>query len=316
MKNRKVLSVIILVMAMLCLFSSCFGGGSVGMLAGSEKGSLYPVGRAVSGILTNENTGAGTVKVEKSTGAAQNIRDLAEGKADLALAYNDLAYYAQHGVGPFASDGVLTGFSAVAGLYTELCHIVAVPGSETIFDLAGRSISVGEAGSSAEIAARQMVALFGLSFNDFTILNLSPEASAEAFKKGEISGFFAFGHAPYELVGALAKECELTLLPITGEMLSMLVDQYRFYTLRSIPPGSYDGVDEEVPTIAIKVVIMASDSLEEDVVYGITKSIFEKTSDIQSPYGSEISPIFSSKSILNDFHPGAERYYYEVGALP
>ena len=244
-----------------------------------------------------------------------NIFEIVDGEADMALVQNDVADYAYKGTDLFEKDGPSKGFSALGGAYSEVVQVVANSSINSIADLKGKTVSVGDAGSGTEFNARQLLDAYGLSFNDIKVQNLSFGDSAEALKDGKIDAFFCVAGAPTTAVVELATTNSIHVLSVDEDKMKVLQSKYPFYTEYKIPAGTYKGVDNEVTSAAVKATFIVSDKLDEDTVYQMTKAIFENKSKIAHAKAEQLDPKFAVEGITIPFHPGAQKYYKEVGAM-
>jgi TRAP transporter TAXI family solute receptor len=226
--------------------------------------------------------------------------------------------YAYKGVELFAGQ-VIQDFQAMAALYAETCQVIANPASgiTSISDLKGKNVSVGDAGSGVEFNARQILEAYGITFNDIGKQNLSFGASADALRDNKIDAFFCVAGAPTTAVVDLAIGKRITLLPIDDEHAASIIAKYPFYTQFPIPAGSYNGVTTDVKTLAIKATFIVSKKLSEDTVYQLTKTLIESKAEITASHakGAELSAAYAVSGISVPFHPGAERYFREIGAI-
>ena len=140
---------------------------------------------------------------------------------------------------------------------------------------------------------------------------------ADALKDGKIDAFFCTAGAPTTAIVELATTNTINLLEIDDEHAKKLADAHPFYTTYAIPGGSYKGVDDDVQTVAIKATLIASPKLSEETVYNITKAIFENKDEIAATHakGEELDLEYAVSGISVPFHPGAEKYFKEVGAI-
>lgn len=115
----------------------------------------------------------------------------------------------------------------------------------------------------------------------------------------------------------LATTNSINLLEIDDEHAAALAEAHPFYTTYPIPGGSYKGVDEDVQTVAIKATLICSPKLSEETVYNLTKALFDNQSEIAAAHakGEELSLEYAVSGISVPFHPGAEKYFKEVGAI-
>ena len=188
---------------------------------------------------------------------------------------------------------------------------------KSVADLKGKRVSVGDAGSGVEFNARQILEAYDISFDDIQVNNLGFGDSADALKDGKIDAFFCTAGAPTTAIVELATTNAINLLEIDDEHAKKLADAHPFYTTYAIPGGSYKGVDDDVQTVAIKATLIASPKLSEETVYNLTKAIFDNKDEIASTHakGEELDLEYAVSGISVPFHPGAEKYFKEVGAI-
>lgn len=207
----------------------------------------------------------------------------------------------------------------MAAVYAEVCQIVASPSSgiKTVADLKGKNVSVGDAGSGVEFNARQILNAYGISFNDIGKQNLSFGASADALRDGKIDAFFCVAGAPTPAIIDLATNRDIILLEIDEEHAAQLMRDYPFYTQFPVHAGSYKGQNDDVTTLAVKATFIVSAKVPEDTVYKLTKALFDNKALIEAAHakGKELSTSYAVDGISVPFHPGAAKYFKEVGVL-
>lgn len=299
------------------VLTGCGGGTTIKMATGGNTGTYYAYGTALGQILGEKADLRFNIQ---STGASKaNIQLIDAKEVDMAIVQNDVMDYAYNGTDLFEADGAVTGFSAMAGLYAEVVQIIARPGSgiETIADLKGKDVSVGDAGSGVEFNAKQILEAYGISFDDINKQNLSFGASADAYKDGKIDAFFATAGAPTTAIMDLVSSQSILVLGIEEDKAEELKGSYPFYTTYTIPAGTYTGVEEDVETLAVKATFIVSNDLSEEVVYNMTKALFENKDAISSANqkGAELDPAYAVEGISIPFHKGAEKYFKEIGVL-
>lgn len=300
------------------LLSACGSkGNSVNLATGGNTGTYYSFGTAVGQILGSK---AGVSFNIQSTGASKaNIQLIDAKEVDMAIVQNDVMDYAYNGTDLFAADGAVKGFSAMAAVYAEVVQIVADPASgiETIADLKGKNVSVGDAGSGVEFNAKQILEAYGITFNDINKQNLSFAASADAFKDAKIDAFFCTAGAPTTAIMDLVTSKDIKILGVDEATADKLISAHPFYTAYDIPAGTYKGVDEDIRTVAVKATFIVSNELSEDLVYKLTKALFENKDAIASAHakGKELDPQYAVDGISIPFHKGAEKYFKEIGIL-
>ncbi|GHU55850.1 C4-dicarboxylate ABC transporter substrate-binding protein [Spirochaetia bacterium] len=286
------------------------------LATGGNTGTYYAYGSAFGQIVQNKT---GIPVIIQSTGASKaNIQLIQAGEVEIALVQNDVMDYAYKGIDLFNGEKI-TDFQAVAALYAEACQVVADPGKgiTTIADLKGKNVSVGDAGSGVEFNANQILAGYGIGPNDFNRQNLSFGASADALRDGKIDAFFCVAGAPTTAVMDLAINKTVTLLGIDDAHADAIIRQYPFYTKLVVPGNSYRGNPNDVQTLTIKATLIASKKVSADTIYTLTKTLFDNKTEITSAHvkGAELESGYAVSGISVPFHPGAEKYFKEIGAL-
>lgn len=292
------------------------GGKQTLVLAtGGETGTYYAVGGVMASTL-NPLLQNSSLNVTTSGGSKDDIEQIEDGVAQLGTVQNDVMSYAAKGTDLFEAAGACTNFEAVAGLYDETCQIIATPDIKSVADLKGKTVSVGDAGSGVEFNARQILAAYGLDIEkDINKVNSGFSASADGLKDGKIQAAFVTAGAPTTAVTDLATTKAISVVPVDSAHADQLIAEYPFYTKSVIPGGTYNGVDEDVETVAVRATLIASKDLSEDVVYELTKALFENKDTMaqsQSKF-KELSLENAMNGIDVAFHPGAQKYYEEKG---
>lgn len=292
-------------------------GGTVELTLGTggTTGTYYAVGGTMSTVLNNamENVNLKVV----STGASKaNILDIDDKVSDIAIVQNDVMYYAYNGTDLFAAEGKFETFSAVAGIYDETCQIIAGSNITSIADLKGKTVNVGDAGSGVEFNATQILAAYGIDINkDINKVNGSFGDAADSIKDGKIDAAFITAGAPTTAVVDLAISKSIHLLTIDDEHATALIEQYPFYTKTIIPGGTYNGVTDDVQTLSVRATLIAANDASEDTIYELTKALFENKDALASSNAkfAELDPALAVQGISVPFHPGAEKYFKEIG---
>lgn len=289
------------------------------LATGGPTGTYYAYGMAMGQIL-QEKTGI-TFDVQSTGASKANIQLIQAGEADMALVQNDVMYYAYTGTDLFAGEQTQE-FAAVATLYPEFCQIIAskASGISSVYDLKGKVVSVGDAGSGVEFNAKQILAAYGIDMeNDITKQNLSFGDSANALKDEKIDAFFCVAGIPTTAITDLAMSNEIVVVPVDDEHFGALKDAgYGFYTQQTVPAATYNGMTEDVKTVAVMATYIVDKDLSEATVYEITKNIFENKDVIAASHakGAELDSVKAVEGIEGvPFHAGAEKYFKEIGSL-
>ena len=282
---------------------------------GGTTGTYYAVGGVMATVLNPllENSNL----VVESTGASKaNIQMIDDGDADLGLVQNDVMYYAMTGSSLFEGKGEYETFSTVAGLYDETVQIVTCDASiESVADLAGKTVSVGDAGSGTEFNAKQILEAYDLTFDDISVVNASFGDSADSLKDGKIDAAFVVAGAPTTAVVDLATVKDVHLVQLDEEHIEKLQSNYDFYTSTVIPADTYKGVSEDATTVSVRATLIASNDVSEDAVYELLKAMFDnKDALVEGHAKFEFLTLEDAvKGMSVPFHAGAKKYYEEQG---
>ena len=287
------------------------------MGTGNVTGTYFGFGSVLAHIM-RDKTGI-PITVLPTSASKANIELIDAGELELAIVQNDVMHYAQYGMELFNGKKI-TSFSTVAALYSEVCHIVANPaaGIRSVADLRGKTVSVGETGSGTEFNAQEILEVYGISFNDIRKRNLSSAASADALFDNQIDAFFFVAGSPTPVISNLASRKNIIILEVDDAHAAQLIRNHPFYSRLTIPAGSYRGQNSGIHTVAVKATFVVSSKLPEDVVYLLTKSLFDNLVLLDEAHskGAELSILHAIDGISIPFHAGALRYYSEFGLSP
>ena len=313
MKTKMVLSMVTGALLLSALGAANVMADDLYFVTGGPMGTYYAIGNAMTEVLNPLLTDSELV-LESSGASKANLEMIEEGDAQLATVQNDVMSYAYTGTSLFEEEGAYKNFSAVAGLYDETIQIITADENlKSVADLAGKKVSVGDAGSGVEFNAREILEVYGLSFDDITVVNGSFAEAADGLEKGEIDAAFIVAGAPTAAVEELARVKKIFLIPMDAEHISTLQGTYEFYTESTIPAGTYEGIEEEVVTVSVRATLVASNDVSEDAVYDLLKALFEnKDALVEKNVKFESLNLEDAvKGMSVPFHPGAQKYYDE-----
>ncbi|MFC4712632.1 TAXI family TRAP transporter solute-binding subunit [Planococcus dechangensis] len=292
------------------------GGGEandpefISILTGGTTGTYYPLGGAMATIIENE-TGVDTT-AEVSQASAANMTALADGTGEIAFVQTDTAFYASEGSNMFEGE-VIDTVSAIGALYPETIQIVTTEGSgiTSFEDLAGKSVSVGAPGSGTYINAEQLLEIHGMTMDDINAQNLDFGESQESLQSGQVQAAFITAGTPTGAVESLSATADVNIVPVEAEKAAELIEKYPYYAEDVVPSGTY-GLTEDVSTVSVLAMLVVQNDISEDLVYDITKAIYENTDQIQHAKAEFIQAETALDGIGIDIHPGAQRYFDEV----
>ncbi len=303
-----------LVLAAVLALVACGSGTAMTMGTGGTAGTYYGYG----GILGNhiKSTAGITVNVVSTDGSKANILGIDAGNYQLATVQSDVMAYAWEGSRSFETEGALESFRVIGGLYAEAVQLITMdPEIKTVKDLAGKKVSIGAAGSGVYFNAMDVLAAAGLTEADIQPQYQSFADSADALKDGKIDAAFIVAGPPTPAIQELCTTNTAYLVPIDGEVAENLMASCPYYTVHSIPAGTYEGQTEDVDTVTVKATLIVSASASEDDVYKITKAIFDGIETITAAHakGAELSIENATSGMTAPFHAGAAKYFAEKG---
>ena len=315
--RRKILSTI-LVVASFTVMMSLGGCGmkkdDIRLGTAGEGGMYYSFGREFSDKISSEENLK--IKVKETAGSAANLRLLSKNYIELGIAQTDFIDDAYNGTGEF-EDNAYKGYSAIAGLYTEACQIVVMNDSDIlcIDDLQGKKVSIGEKESGTERNARQILQAYGLNDTLVDVKNYDYKTAVNKLENGEIDALFCTAGVKTEIIDELASRSKIRLLSIDDNQMEKITSTYDFLMEYNIPANTYEGQTKDIQTIGVESVLLASDKLDEDTVYKITKFLFEHSKELQfnSLTDLELTQDSVTQGITIKFHKGAAKYYKKSG---
>jgi len=289
----------------------------INILTGGTSGVYYPIGVGLSQLYSTGIEGSKT-SVQATKASVENLNLLQSGRGELALALGDSVADAWNGVEDAGFKAPLKKLRAIAGTYPNYIQIVASKesGIKTLADLKGKTISVGAPKSGTELNARAIFKAAGLSYEDMAKVEFLPYAeSVELIKNRQLDATLQSSGLGMAAIRDLAATLPITFVAVPAEVTAKIGNDA--YQAASIPAGTYDGQDTEVPTVAITNILVSHEGVSEEVAYQMTKLMFENLERLGNAHSAakDIKLETAAKNLPIPLHPGAERFYKEAGAL-
>jgi TRAP transporter TAXI family solute receptor len=282
-------------------------------------GAFFVVGGAIAETL-DENAGeAGwQATAEATKGSQENIRRLASGELDLALANSAISYFAVRGEGGWDRAYPIR---TVMTLAPNVAMFIAPADGDvkTIADLAGKRVVVGPAGAGFEYFIRPLLAAHGVTYDDFSPLHGTQAAAVDMLGDGSAAAAFLGGAVPTSSITQASASRDIHFVPFDKDKLDELVAGYLFFNPATIPAGTYHGQDADFEGLDVgSMHLIASADADEDLIYELTKVIYENRDQVTAKHaaGRAINPRNVVRDTGTEFHPGAIRYYEEIGIWP
>jgi TRAP transporter TAXI family solute receptor len=190
---------------------------------------------------------------------------------------------------------------------------------QTIADLKGKRVIVGPAGAGFEMFVKPVVEEHGVPWDSFTQLNQTQSAAVDMLGDGSADAAFLGGAVPTGSITQATSTFNVRFIPFDESARLGLIDKYPFFHEAVVKAGTYDGLDADFPCLDVgSMHLITSANQDEALVYELTKAIWENRAEIaeKHPAGKAINEKNAARKTGTDYHPGAERFYREVGVWP
>lgn len=285
--------------------------------AAPQTGSWYPLAVAITEAMKKELPVLKQVSIEPGGGVA-NVVALEAGQGELGFSQAMPLADGVAGNPPFKNKAENVQY--VMSLFPHVTQIVVLKGSgiESIEDIKGKTINVGQRGLLTEDIASRIVKAYGMTYQDMkSVQNLSFADAVEQMKDGRIDVMFWTVPLPFAVLNDLSQSKDMDLLSIPDDKIEELTKQNPGLVRTTIPAGVYKGLDHEVQTIQSPLVVIANKNASEQLVYEMTKTIYNGLEDLKKidPALKDIEAKDLPIDIGVPYHPGAERFFKEQGLL-
>lgn len=281
---------------------------------GGTGGVYYPIGGGLAEIINHQVDGY-SATAEVTGASVENMGLISTGDADLALALADTVYHAYAGEARFEGQQ-LDMIRGLASVYSNMVQIVALgsSGITSLEDLRGKRVSVGAPGSGTEVNAQAILSANGISYDDINVQRLNFNETADALANGDIDvGFWSVG-APTSSIMNLATTQSITVIELTDDEIAAAREADPIFAQTTLAAGFYDGVDE-IAVLGVPNVLVVSAEMSDDLAYELARVMFENIADLRAvhPAANETTVEFTIAATPVPLHPGAIRYYEELG---
>ncbi len=287
---------------------------------GGVTGTYYPTGGAICRMMNKERKKTGIrCSVESTGGSVYNVNTINANELDFGISQSDTAYQAYNGEGKFKGKAV-KGLRSVLAIYPELLAFVVTKksGIKSLADVKGKKLNIDIPGSGTRMTTDIVLEAFGIKHSDLALANeLKSSEGPTMLKDNKIDGYFGvFGHPTANIKDA-SNSVDIDLVPIDGKPIDDLVAKYSYYAKGIISGSFYKGVEHDTPSIGVKAVLVTKDSIDDKLVYALTKTIldnFEAFKKLHPAYKT-----ITKESLLDGLavpqHPGAIKAFKEAGLL-
>lgn len=290
-------------------------------LASSTAGGIwYILGGGIADIVT-KNVPWLTVTAEVTGGYDANVQLLGTEQVETGSVSADITYEAFRGIGRYAGKKYENLRGIGAGTFTFLQVFTRKDSNITkIQDFKGKRIIIGPPGSIMNKLSPLLLGAHNLEMNkDWKPVYVSWSQVAGALRDGTADAGLITSTLPVSAIMDIATTHEVRLLPLDEKVLDNLLKDRPYWTKTTIPAGIYKGQDNEIyPIFKVASALLTREDMTEETIYAFTKALYENTNKLAEihPSGKEWTP--QNAMLLKDilpFHPGAAKYFKEIGVL-
>jgi uncharacterized protein len=288
----------------------------INVLTGGTSGVYYPLGVAISKVLTEHVKGS-RPSVQATRASVENLLLLQSGKGEIAFTLGDSLVSGWQGDAEAGFKTKLDKLRGVAAIYPNFVQIVATKesGIRSLADLKGKRLSVGAPRSGTELNARALLNAAGITYKDLGKIEFLPFGeSVDLMKNRQLDATLQSAGLGVASIRDLANSVPIVVVEIPESVVSKVGAPY---ASQVIPKGTYVGQEADVRTAAVINFLVTRSDLSETAVYNMTKAIFDNLGDLQAAHSAAKS--IDIKTALNDMpvpvHPGAAKYFKEKGIM-
>lgn len=300
-----------------CLSVPAQAAEFINILTGGTSGVYYPLGVALSQIYGKAIPGSKTA-VQATKASAENLNLLQAGRGEAAISLGDSLSDAWKGNEEASFKAPLTKLRTIAALYPNYIHFVATAdsGIKSLADIKGKRISVGAPKSGTELNVREILKAAGISYKDFSKVEyLSYAESVELMKNKQLDVTLLSSGLGVAALRDLATSQKVAFLTIPADIVAKINDPA--FQVGVIPAKTYEGQDADVSTISVQNYLVTHEGVSTETVYTMTKSMFDNLDQMVAAHSAAkaIKKESAAKLPPAPLHPGAEKYYREVGLI-
>ncbi len=282
-------------------------------------GAFYTVGGAITEVINErQDEHNWRVTAESTGGSMENIRLLDQNQIQAALSNASITFFAVRGTEgwdkAYPMRSVMTLFPNVAQFIT-----LQSSGIRRVQDLKGKRVYVGPEGAGFEYFVKPILEAHGLSFDDITPVYASQQTAVDLLADGSIAAAMLGGGVPTQSITTAATTLDIYFIPYDEDAKDKLIAEYSFFERVTIPAGKYPKQDQDYHGLNVgSAHLIVSESADEQFVYDLTRLVFANREAIKQRVAA--AGAINEKNAIKDtgtpFHPGAIRYYREIGIWP
>jgi TRAP transporter TAXI family solute receptor len=303
--------------ALLIATSASHATEFINVLTGGTSGVYYPLGVALTQLYNKALPDAKTA-VQATKASAENLNLLQAGRGEVAFSLGDTFNEAWKGNEEAGFKTPLKKLRTLAAIYPNYIHFLASAdsGIKSLADLKGKRVSVGAPKSGTELNSRDILKAVGMSYKDLgKVEYLGYSESVELIKNRQLDATLLSSGLGVAAVRDLATAVKIVVIPIPADVVTKIGEAA--YTTGTIPANTYNGQTTDVPTVTVQNYLVTHEGVSTETVYKMTKVMFESLDAMVAAHAAAkaINPKTAGIGAPVPLHPGAEKYYKEVGLI-
>lgn len=318
MKSRFIITILLCVGLLIgCQSNAERYGEPLIFTTGTTTGVFYSLGAGLSTLWTKEM--GKRVASQASNGSVENLKLMSKGEANIAFTTVNIAYEAYNGEGTF-KEKPYKEVRILGNLYPNVSHIVAVNDGkiQSIEDLKGKSFVYGAAGSSTEMESKLVLEAHGIAADEVKGNYVGFTEATDLMRNGQVHAVNIYSGVPAAATTELISTLDTKVLNFSPEAIKKMTEEYPWNFEYVIEANTYDKQPEPIITVGQYSTIVIDESVSEEAAYELTKLLWENVKELEKSFS--IAKQFDPKKAIEGtagvpLHPGAEKYYKEIGVL-
>ena len=320
MRKAAFILAVLLLAPILCSGAACARTTFITIGTGGISDVYYPTGKAIADMVNKKKNKYGIRAIYESTGGSVfNINAIMAGNLDFGIVQSDRQFQAINGIAEWESKGPQKELRAVFSIYPESVTLVAASdtGIKSMTDLKGKKVNIGNPGSGQRQNAIDALNAVGIDYEKELIAEaIKSSENGEMLQNNRIDAFFlTVGHPSGSVMEATSGARKVSIIDIKS--VDSLLEQFNYYTKTTIPMDLYPGAtnDKDVETFGVKATFVTSAKVADEIVYAITKEIFDNLGEFKKlhPAYAHITHESMLTGLSAPIHPGAMKYFKERG---
>ena len=184
-------------------------------------------------------------------------------------------------------------------------------------DVKGKRIGMGGPGSTVANTAHFLLEQYGVAKKDFKPYYFTYSETVQGIQDGSLDGGFVAGGYPLPSYTELANTRDVRIVPVDEQTVKKATSEHPYYCRNVVKAKAYKGVDQDVLIMSFTTAVFTLASVDSDFIYKFLKNLFDHRTEYYSIHSSakDLTPEDATKGVPVPFHPGAEKYLKEIGAM-